>query len=90
MQNIRFDFFESFFRHVFAPLNSAFLDVGYSRHSAQEFFTAEAQSSQRLIFTPSLSVLRVSALKIVADPSFGGSAVMIPIPYPVIQTKVSD
>jgi hypothetical protein len=77
VQDIALDFFESFFRHVFAPLDSAFLGVGYSRHSAQEFFTAEAQSSQRLIFTPSLSVLRVSA-------------VMIPIPYPVIQMKVSD
>src|SRR5437773_3190597 len=39
-------------------------------------FTAEAQSTQRLLILDShLGVLSVSALKVVADPSFGGSAV---------------
>jgi hypothetical protein len=50
----------------------------------REVFTAEAPSSQRsensLIKNSLLSVLRASALKTVADPSFGGSAVQSPSP----------
>jgi hypothetical protein len=47
-------------------------------------FTTEAQSSQSseyfLINNSLLCALRASALKIVADPSFGGSAVQSPSP----------
>jgi len=42
-------------------------------------FIVEAQSTQRLLILNSpLRVLSASALKIAADPSFGGSAVNYP------------
>src|SRR5688572_3239329 len=43
--------------------------------SAKSIFTTETQSSQRLAIFFSLRALSVSALKTVADPSCGGSAV---------------
>jgi hypothetical protein len=51
----------------------------------EEIFTTEAQSSAEigefLTKNSLLGVLRASALKTVADPSFGGSAVQSPSPY---------
>ena len=58
------------------------IDNRLFRVFCEEGFTTEAPSSQRsedfLIKTSLLGVLSVSALKIVADPSFGGSAVQTP------------
>ena len=57
---------------------------GYSGFFCEEVFTTEAPSSQRsenfLIKNSLLRALSASALKIVADPSFGGSAVQSPSP----------
>jgi hypothetical protein len=58
---------------------SAIDPAQHSRNRSESMrFTAEAQSTQRfLISKNSLRVLRASALKIVADPSSGGSVVNI-------------
>jgi hypothetical protein len=59
--------------------------VRFFRVSCEGIFTTETPISQSseyfLIKNSLLRALRASALKTVADPSFGGSAVQSPSPY---------